>query len=194
MNRPIRRKIELALISWLTSKAAGTALEDISMVTSSGTTLAAELAYDADSTALPPSIEPAPPFLSVDAQVEADPDLPHVYRARVAVHVRVDATNEAGSRVTIDAILRDAHNIITEPADTDEPTADDNRECGALLAYLTKPDTAPDTRSTVFTPLAVYDLWTTGQADEDQDTIWDGQLHYEGTVQDMDAFEYPPAP
>lgn len=194
MNRPIARKLELAALAWLAENADGTALEGLSMVTSAGTTLAAEIAYDASPASKPASGEPEPPFLAALATVEADPDLPHVYAYRLTLHVRVEATNEAGSVVDLDAILRDAQNIMLEPPDTDEPTDDANREGGAFLAYVTKPATAPDTRLSVFTPLAVYDIYGAGQVTDNADDIWDGQLNFAGHAQDMDAFEYPPAP
>lgn len=194
MNRPIARKLELAALAWLAENATGTELDGLSMVTSAGTTLAAEIAFDTSPTTKPTTGEPEPPFLAAMATVEADPDLPHVYAYRLTLHVRVGATDEDVSRVDLDAILRDAQNIMLEPPDTDEATDDANPEGGAFLAYVTKPATAPDTRESVFTPLSVYDIYGAGQAADNDDDIWDGQLNFAGHAQDMDAFEYPPPP
>jgi hypothetical protein len=194
MNRPIARKIELAALAWLANNADDTPLEGLSMVTSSGTTLAQEIIFDDTPASKPTTVEPQPPFLAAMATVEADPDLPHVYAFRLTLHVRVGATDEDVSRVDLDAILRDAQNIMLEPTNTNAATTDSNREAGAFLAFVTKPSTAPDTRESVFVPLAVYDLYSTGQVTDNSDDIWDGQLNFAGHAQDMDAFEYPPPP
>jgi hypothetical protein len=192
MNRPLRRKIELAALAWLEENKDETPLEGLAMVTADGTTLAAELAYDASPTARPPTIEPQPPFLAALATVEADPDLPHVYTYRLTLHVRTDATNEAVSRADIDAILREAQAVMTQPINPAQVVGDGNREGGAFVAFTAKPQTPPDDRPTCIVPLAIYDLYATGAADENDETIWDGQLNFQGMAQDMDAFDYPP--
>lgn len=191
MNRPIKRKIELAALAWLDANKAGTALAGLQMLTSNGTTLADELAFDASPASKPLTNEPQPPFLAVAATVEADDALAHVYSFKLTIHARVDATDETGSRIDIDDILRDANNIIIEPVDADAPARDGNAECSAFLAYFAKPATSPDTRPSCCVPLAFYDVFQDGMADDNDGTIWDGQINFAGTAQDMDAFEYP---
>ena len=191
MNRPIRRKIELAALAWLNINSTDTALEGLTMLTGNGTTLTDELAFDSSPASRPVTNEPQPPFLAASVTVEAEDALAHVYSFKLTLHVRTDATDESASRTDIDDILRDANNIMTQPADADAVARDGNAECSAFLAYFAKPETPPDTRPSCCVPIAFYDLTQDGAADDNDGTIWDGQINFTGYVQDMDAFDYP---
>lgn len=194
MNRPLKRKLENALLAWLDAHKTGTVLETLAIVSGHGTTLAAELAYDADPADKPAVTEPQTPYLAVFVQTRADPDLPNVASYEAVLHYKHDATAEAQSRADADAVLRAAFDLITLPPDDDELAADANPECGAFRTFANiDPDPqAADTRPACRRPLHVYALWPVAELTLFDDTHWHDQLTFAGHAQDIDARD--PAP
>lgn len=190
MNRPLKRKLTLALLAYLDSRKSGLAYADITLVTGAGTTLAQETAFDADATETGEIAEPLPPYLAVEVLCQADPDLPGVVSFEAVLHVKTLATveNEEGepsSRFDADAILRDAHNVLMTPTNDAAAFSDSNRECAAFCSYASKPG-GSDTRPTFRKPLHVYDMWHTSSPSLFDGDAWHDQLVFAGVAQDMD--------
>lgn len=189
MNRPLKRKLENSILAFLDAHKSGTVLESLAIVSGHGTTLAAELALDADAADKPPVTEPETPYLAVFVQTRADPDLPNVSAFEAVLHYKHDGTGDTQSRADADAVLRAVFDLLTLPAD-DEALADDaNRECGAFLAFANiDPDPeAADTRDACRKPLHVYGLWPTSELTMFDDTHWHDQITFAGHAQDIDA-------
>lgn len=189
MNRPLKRKLEDAILAFLDANKTGTVFETLAIVSGHGTTLAAELAFDADASDKPEVTEPAAPYLSVFVQTRADPDLPNAFTFEAVLHYKHDATAAAQSRADADAVLRAAFDLITQPPDDAELADDANRECGAFLAFANI-DPAPeaaDDRDACRKPLHVYGLWPTSELTMFDDTHWHDQISFAGHAQDIDA-------
>lgn len=189
MNRPLKRKLENAVLAFLDAHKTGTAFATLSIVSGHGTTLAAEIAFDADADEKPDVTEPEMPYLAVFAQTRADPDLPNVSSFELVLHYKHDATASAQSRADADAVLRDLFDVLTLPPDADELAADDNRECGAFLDFANiDPDPeAEDERPALRAPLHVYGMWPVNEVTLFDDTAWHDQIAFAGHAQDIDA-------
>jgi hypothetical protein len=184
MNRPLKRKLELALMAFVDSVKSGTAYAAVPTFSSHGTTLAGEVA------STPPAVtEPTMPFIAVEATTTPDEELPGVVGFTLVIHLKTDATDSGKSRMTADAIVRDLHNAIMESIDPDSAFSDSNRECEAFLVFANRPAApAEDLRPVYRKPIHVYDM-----SHDSAETVFDGenwhdQLSYSGTAQDMDWF------
>ena len=190
MNRPLKRKLSLALLAYIDANKAGTPFADITLVSGSSTTIAQEAAFDAGGD-VGEITEPLPPYLAVDAVTVADPELPSVASFEVVLHLKTLATvddeeGEPSTRADADAILRAVYDLVMTPPNDAAAFSDSNLECGALLAYANKPE-GTDTRPTFRKPLHIYRMWhTTSPTLYDADT-WHDQLVFAGHAQDMDS-------
>lgn len=189
MNRPLKRKLENAVLAFLDAHKTGTVFETLAIVSGHGTTLEAETAFDADADEKPPVTEPELPYLAVFAQTRADADLPNVSAFELVLHYKHDATAASQSRVDADELLRAIADLITSPPDDSELAADDNRECGAFLAFANiDPDPeAEDERPALRKPLHVYGMWPTAELTLFDDTAWHDQITFAGHAQDIDS-------
>lgn len=187
MNRPLKRKLENLLLAFLDANKSGTAFAAVTLVTGSGTTLAAEIARDDAATAVAVP-EPQPPFLAISVLTQADPDLPGVASFEAVLHLKTDATAPASDRLTTDAILRDIYNVMIRTADDDNPFSDSNHEFALLLTFANKP-VGTDSRPTYLTPLHVYGIWHTQSPTLFDDENWHDQLVFAGHAQDMNSSE-----
>jgi hypothetical protein len=189
MNRPLKRKLENALIAFLDASKAGTAFENTTLVSGHATSLADEIALDADPAAVVAVEEPPMPYLVVFVQTRADADLPGVSSFELVCHYKHDATAPGQRRGDVDEILHALLDLITRPTDADSLTDDANQECGAFLAFANiDPDAeAPDTRPDYRRPLHVYDLSPTAENTLFDDTAWHDQLSFAGVAQDLNS-------
>lgn len=190
MNRPLKRKLSLALLAYINAHKAGTPFADITLVTGASTTLEQEAALDAG-TDVGEVTEPLPPYLAVDAVAVADPDLPGAASFEVVLHLKTIATveDEAGepsTRFDADAILRAVYDLVMTPPNDAAPFSDSNLECGALRTYANKPE-GTDTRDTFRKPLHVYRMWHTTSPTLYDTDAWHDQLVFAGHAQDMDS-------
>jgi len=190
MNRPLKRKLSLALLAYIDANKAGTPFADITLVSGASTTIAQESAFDSGGDA-GEITEPLPPYLAVDAVTVADPELPGVASFEIVLHLKTLATVEdeegaPSTRADADAILRAVYDLVMTPPNNAAAFSDSNLECGALLAYANKPE-GTDTRPTFRKPLHIYRMWhTTSPTIYDSDT-WHDQLVFAGHAQDMDS-------
>lgn len=189
MNRPLKRKLEHAVLAWLDANKTGTVLASLVIVSGHGTTLAAEIALDADAADKPPVEEPATPYLAVFVQTRADPDLPNVSSFELVLHYKHDATADAQSRADADAVLRAALDLLTLPSNAANLADDANAECSALLAFANVPADPEDadSRHTCRRPLHVYGCWPVSELTLFADTHWHDQIGFAGHAQDIDA-------
>ena len=190
MNRPLKRKLSLAVLAYLEANKAGTPFADITLVSGASTTIAQEAAFDAG-TDVGEVAEPLPPYLAVDAVAVADPELPGVASFEVVMHLKTLATVEdeegaPSTRTDADAILRAVYDLVMTPPNDAAAFSDSNLECGAFLTYANKPAGA-DSRPTYRKPLHIYRMWhTTSPTLYDADA-WHDQLVFAGHAQDMDS-------
>jgi len=188
MNRPLKRKLSLALLAYIDANKAGTPFADITLVSGASTTIAQEAAFDAGGD-MGEITEPLPPYLAVDAVTVADPELPGVASFEVVLHLKTLATvedeeGEPSTRADADAILRAVYDLVMTPPNDAAAFSDSNLECGALLTYANKP-AGTDLRPTYRKPLHIYRMWhTTSPTLYDADT-WHDQLVFAGHAQDM---------
>lgn len=183
MNRPLKRKLTNAVMAFLEAAKAGTPFAGITFVTGAGTTLAAEVAHDAETSALAVA-EPLPPFLAIDANTQADPDLPGVAAFELVLHLKTDATAPDADRLDTDAILRAIYDTLIAPPNDAAAFDDANKEFGALRTFINKPGT--DNRPTYRKPLHLYSMWHTTAPTLFDDENWHDQLVFAGHAQDMD--------
>jgi len=190
MNRPLKRKLSLALLAYIDANKAGTPFADITLVSGASTTIAQESAFDAG-TDMGEITEPLPPYLAVDAVTVADPELPGVASFEIVLHLKTLATVEdeegaPSTRADADAILRAVYDLVMTPPNDAAAFSDSNLECGAFLSYANKPQ-GTDSRPTYRKPIHVYRMWhTTSPTIYDADT-WHDQLVFAGHAQDMDS-------
>lgn len=195
MNRPLTRKLENAALAYLTANKTGTAFASLTMITSCGTTLEDEAAYDAGNKPAKPA-EPDVPFLAVHATVKPDPDAPGCAAIEIIFHLKTagiggENTEEDGSapestsRLETDAILRDLFDVIMRPTDDEAAFSDANPACAALLTFANKPG-GSDTRQTYRKPLHIYGLWHTDSPQVNDGTHWHDQIVLSGHAQEMD--------
>ena len=189
MNRPLKRKIENAVLAFLEANKAGTPFASLTIVSGHGTSLADEIALDADSSAEIDVQEPQMPFLAVFAQTRADQQCPNIYSFELVLHYKHDATNAGQRRYDADAIMRAVLDTITAPEDANALTDDDNSEFGALLDFANiDPDPqAADTRPAYRRPLHIYGMNVTSENTLFDETAWHDQLSFTGDCQDIDA-------
>lgn len=189
MNRPLKRKLENALLAFLDANKSGRPFETLTIVSGHATTLAAEIAYDADPDAKPVVTEPELPYLAVFVQTRADPDMPNVSTFEAVLHYKHDATAPDQSRIDADELLRAVLDLITSPPDDAELTTDANRECGAFLAFANMPTDveAPDERPALRRPLQVDGMWPTAELTLFDGEQWHDQIALAGYAQDIDA-------
>jgi hypothetical protein len=189
MNRPLKRKLENAVLAFLDAHKDGTPFEELTIVSGHGTSLANEIALDADSDAEIKVQEPEMPYLAVFAQTRADRDLPNCYAFEIVCHYKHDATDSKQRRYDADQILRAIADTLTSPPDEDELTEQSNAECGALLAFANidpNPEAADD-RPAFRRPLHIYGMWPTAENTLFDDTAWHDQISFAGDAQDIDA-------
>lgn len=190
MNRPLKRKLALALLAWLDHNKTGKAYADITLVTGAGTTLAQEAAFDADATDTGEIAEPLPPYLAIEVATLADPDLPGVVSFEAILHLKTlatveDAEGEESSRFDADSILRDAYDVVMTPSNDAAAFADDNPETAAFRSFANKP-VGTDIRATYRKPLHIYAMWHTQAPSLFDADSWHDQLIFAGHAQDMD--------
>jgi hypothetical protein len=190
MNRPLKRKLSIAILAYLDARKAGTPFASLTLVTGASTTLAQEAAFDAAGS-VGPVTEPEPPFLVCEVVTQADPELPGVVTFEAVLHLKTLAAveDDAGApsiRADADAILRAVYDLLMTPPNDALPFDDANLECAAFCAFASKPGGA-DTREVFRKPLHLYRMWhTTAPSLFDAD-IWHDQLIFAGHAQDMDA-------
>lgn len=190
MNRPLKRKLSLAVLAYLEANKTGAPFADITLVSGASTTIAQEAAFDAG-TDVGEVTEPLPPYLAVDAVAVADPELPGVASFEVVMHLKTLATVEdeegaPSTRTDADAILRAVYDLVMAPPNDAAAFSDSNPECAALLTYANKPS-GTDLRPTFRKPLHIYRMWhTTSPTLYDADA-WHDQLVFAGHAQDMDS-------
>lgn len=184
MNRPLRRKLENAVLKWLDSQKTGKAYADLTGYTSSGTTLADEAALDASTTPAD-TAEPVVPFFVCQVSCTPDPDLPGVAAVEIVLHLKTDGTVAGANRLTTDAIIRDLYDVLIMPPNDAAAFDDANKEFAALRTFANKPG-GSDTRQAYRTPLHIYNLWLTGTASLQDDEFWHDQILLGGHAQDMD--------
>ncbi|WP_395753324.1 hypothetical protein [Prosthecobacter sp.] len=190
MNRPLKRKIAIAVLAWLNVKKTGKAYESLPLVTGASTTLAQEAAFDAG-TDVGPVTEPDPPYLACEVVTQADPDLPGCVSFELVLHLKTlaavdDGDGEPSSRFDADAILRDIYDVLMMPPDDDAPFDDANPECAAFRAFANKPE-GTDARETFRKPLHIYGMWHTTTPSLFDTDIWHDQIIFAGHAQDMDS-------
>lgn len=189
MNRPLKRKLALAILAWLDQHKAGKAFEALTMVTGSGTTLAQEAAFDAAG-ARAEVAEPAAPFLAVDVATVRDTDMPGVCSFEAVLHLKTLSTDgeegEASSRFDADEILRDLYDVLVMPLNDGAAFSDANGECVALAVFANKPEGA-DTRPGYRVPLHLYGMWPTSEPSLFDGDQWHDQMVFSGHAQDMDS-------
>jgi len=185
MNRPLKRKLENAVLRWLDTNKAGTSYAAIPLYSSGGTTLADEAAIDANQQPQPTS-EPPVPFIAVYCEIEIDPDLPGVAAVTVTAHLKTEGTGPSSDRNDADAVLRGVYDVLIRPPNDAAAFSDGNPEFGAFITFANLPDDpAPDLREAYRTPLHVYDL-SLGAFDTANDgDFWHDQVTITGTAQDM---------
>lgn len=194
MNRPLARKLENSALAYLNANKTGTAFAALTMVTSCGTTLAQEAAYDSGTKPAKPS-EPDVPFLAIHATVKPDIDAPGCGAVEIIFHLKTAGIGGEGeedgsfpdssARMETDAILRDLFDVIMRPPNDEVAFSDSNPACAAFITYANKPG-GSDTRETYRKPLHIYGLWHTDSPQVNDGTHWHDQIVLSGHAQEMD--------
>lgn len=190
MNRPLKRKLALAILAFLDAHKTGKAYASLTLVTGASTTLAQEAALDAGGD-VGAVTEPEPPYLACEVVTQADPDLPGVVSFEAILHLKTTAAidDEEGAPSTrgeTDAILRDCYDVMIAPADDAAAFTDANHEFAALLAFANKP-AGTDAREVFRKPLHLYAVWHTSAPSLFDTDLWHDQLIFAGHAQDMDS-------
>jgi len=190
MNRPLKRKLSLAVLAYINANKTGTPFASLTLVSGASTTIAQEVAFDAGGD-VGDVTEPVPPYLVVDAVAVADPYLPGVASFELMIHLKTlatveDSDGDPSTRAEADDILRAVYDLIMTPTNDAAAFSDSNLECGALLTYANKPE-GTDSRPTFRKPLHIYRMWhETAPTMYDTDA-WHDQLVFAGHAQDMDS-------
>lgn len=190
MNRPLKRKLSLAVLAYINANKTRTPFASLTLVSGASTTIAQEVAFDAGGD-VGDVTEPVPPYLVVDAVAVADPNLAGVASFELMIHLKTlatveDSDGDPSTRAEADDILRSIYDLLMTPPNDSAAFSDSNLECGALLTYANKPE-GTDSRPTFRKPLHIYRMWyETAPTMYDTDA-WHDQLVFAGHAQDMDS-------
>jgi hypothetical protein len=168
MSRTLRAKIEDAITAYLKANPTPIGI------------LAAQV-FPASSTA-----EPTGDWLRVEmGPLDPDPDLPQVKRGKLKLTYRTAATKDGSERSTAETSLEKLDTFMLKPVNDDATWSDGNREAGVLLAALNKPLSGADSRTV--TPLHIYYLGPSEEANDVEEEGWIDQLVYDVIAQPMNS-------
>lgn len=185
MNRPLKRKLENAVLAYLDANKTGTTIESLTIVSGHGTDLAAEIAIAADPAATPAVTEPDMPYLAIFVQTRAEPGMPNNFAYELVAHYKHDATAPDQTRAAADDVLRDVHDLLTCPPTEADLTEDSNPEAGAFRAFANIVSVGSDTREVWRKPLHVYSLFPTSELTLFDEFAWHDQIAFAGHAQDI---------
>lgn len=170
MSRPLRRKIELAVTSYLQANAVTIGLTSAAIFHGASTE------------------EPGGDWLCVSmGTLQPHPELPQVKLGKLTIQYKSAATKDGSQRSGVDTILEKVDTFVTKPVDDSSSTGwtDGNKECGALLVALNKPLVGSDTRTV--TPLHIYYVGPSEEANDCEEEGWVDQLTYDVIAQPMNS-------
>lgn len=190
MNRPLKRKLSLAALAYLETNKAGTPFANITLVSGASTTIDQEAAYDAGGD-VGEVTEPDAPFLAIECNTVADPELPGVASFELVAHLKTyasidDDEGAPSKRADTDSILRAVYDLLMKPLNDAAAFSDSNLECGAFIAYANKPQ-GTDARDSFRKPLHIYRMWHTTSPSLYEPDEWHDQIVFAGHAQDMDS-------